>query len=293
MSVSSLQGQVQRVQREISDLQDKLGRATKKESDAIGKVAQVQRGMGGRISASQLQSKLRDLARHQDDAAKAQKEQADLNKKLADKTRDLHKYKTDLVKEEERERKKLQDLDKRRQKEMAAYSRDLDRQLTVQRDQLAALPAPTLVAGAASEPGKRFDLFISHASEDKEEFVRPLAEALHALGVEVWYDEFQLRVGDSLRRFIDKGLANSRFGVVVLSSAFFAKNWPQYELDGMVAREMNGVKVILPIWHRVTKDEVMKFSPTLADRVALNSSIKSIQEIAAELADVALDGENG
>ena len=73
----------------------------------------------------------------------------------------------------------------------------------------------------------------------------------------------QLKVGDSLRRSIDRGLANSKYGVVVLSSAFFAKNWPQYELDGMVAREMNGVKVVLPIWHKVSKDEVLSYSPTL------------------------------
>lgn len=257
----------------------------------MGKLAQVQNSMRGKISAGELQSKLRELARHQEDASKAQKEQADINKRLADKTRDLYKYKADFAKEDERERRKLQDADKKRQKEMADYSRELDRQLSAQRHQLASHPV-TLVAGETVEPMKQFDLFVSHASEDKEEFVRPLAEALQGLGVEVWYDEFQLRVGDSLRRSIDKGLSNSRFGVVVLSSAFFAKNWPQYELDGMVAREMNGVKVILPIWHRVTKDEVMKFSPTLADRIALNSSIKSIQEIAAELADVALDGKN-
>lgn len=288
MSISSLQSQIERLQRDIGDLQDKLGRATKKESDAIGKVAQAQRGMTGNISPSQLQSKLRDLSRYQDDAAKAQKEQAELNKKLADKTRDLHRYKTDLAKEEERERKRLQELEKRRQKEMADYSRDLERQLAAQQSQLAKAPAG-LAASELSEPPKRFDLFISHASEDKEEFVRPLAEALQALGVEVWYDEFQLQVGDSLRRSIDKGLSNSRFGVVVLSSNFFAKNWPQYELDGLVARETSGAKVILPIWHRVTKDEVMKYSPTLADRVALNSSMNSIQEIAANLAKVAHD----
>lgn len=290
MSLSSIQSQVERVQRDVSDLQEKLSRATKKESDAVGKIAQVQNSMRGNMSVSQVQSKLRELARHQEDASKAQKEQADINKRLADKTRDLHKYKADLAKEEERERKRLQESDKKRQKEMADYSRQLDRQLSAQRHQLASR-AVTLVAGEVVEPTKQFDLFISHASEDKEEFVRPLAEALSGLGVEVWYDEFQLRIGDSLRRSIDRGLSNSRFGVVVLSSAFFAKNWPQYELDGMVAREMNGVKVILPIWHRVTKDEVMRFSPTLADRVALNSSIKSIQEIAAEIADVALDGK--
>lgn len=131
------------------------------------------------------------------------------------------------------------------------------------------------------------DGFISHASEDKDEFVRPLALALEHFGFDIWYDEFQLKIGDSLRRSIDRGLANSRYGIVVLSSAFFAKNWPQYELDGLVAKEVNsGAKVVLPIWHKVSKDEVMSYSPSLADKVALKSSSLTIQELAEELAKV-------
>lgn len=113
-----------------------------------------------------------------------------------------------------------------------------------------------------------WDLFISHASEDKEEFVRELADRLTEKGLDVWYDEFTLKMGDSLRRSIDKGLAESDFGVIVLSSDFFKKEWPQKELDGLVARETVDTKVILPIWHKVSKDDVMKFSPTLADRKA-------------------------
>lgn len=66
-----------------------------------------------------------------------------------------------------------------------------------------------------------YDVFICHASEDKEDFVRPLAEALRQENVEVWYDEFTLRLGDSIRRSIDKGLKQSRFGLVVLSKGCF------------------------------------------------------------------------
>lgn len=105
-------------------------------------------------------------------------------------------------------------------------------------------------------------------------------------------DEATLKVGDSLRQKIDQGLSSSRYGVVVLSSAFFAKNWPQYELNGLVAREMHGGKVILPIWHKVSKDEVLNYSPTLADKVALNSAISSVTEIAQQLSEVLHDSEN-
>ena len=96
------------------------------------------------------------------------------------------------------------------------------------------------------------DVFVCHASEDKDEFVRPLAEALRAHHLEVWYDEFALEVGDSLREAIDRGLAASRYGIVVLSPSFFRKRWPRRELNGLVAREMAEDRgMILPIWHHV------------------------------------------
>jgi hypothetical protein len=129
-----------------------------------------------------------------------------------------------------------------------------------------------------------YDAFISHASEDKAKVVKPLATALTKLGFRVWYDEFELRVGDSLRVSIDKGLVNSRFGIVVLSPSFFAKNWPRYELNGLTAREVEGRKVILPIWHAVNRADVLAYSPTLADKVALSTRRLSIKRIAEALA---------
>jgi hypothetical protein len=79
-------------------------------------------------------------------------------------------------------------------------------------------------------------LFISHASEDKDEFVRALAEMLR-LDFEVWYDEYVLTLSDSLLQKINQGLRESDYGIVVLSCAFFAKRWPQAELDGLFALE--------------------------------------------------------
>ena len=129
-----------------------------------------------------------------------------------------------------------------------------------------------------------YDAFICHASEDKKDLVRPLAKALTKMGYRIWYDEFELHVGDSLRQSIDKGLVNSRFGIVVLSKAFFAKKWPQYELDGLTARQMEGHTVILPIWHKITKKTLLKYSPPLADRVAVITEDNTINKIAQELA---------
>src|SRR5258708_32744647 len=112
-----------------------------------------------------------------------------------------------------------------------------------------------------------WDVFISHAGEDKAEVARPLAETLKTAGLRVWLDENELRLGDSLRGKIDHGLAHSLFGVVILSPSFFAKHWPQQELNGLAALESSSRKVLLPVWHGVDQEFVARFAPMLADRV--------------------------
>lgn len=142
-----------------------------------------------------------------------------------------------------------------------------------------------VIAAAATESPQTWDVFVSHASEDKESFVRPLVDALRESGLTVWYDEATLRVGDGLRRSIEKGLAKSQYGVVVISKAFLAKEWPQRELDGLVSREEDGTKVVLPVWHDITAQEVRSRSPMLADRLAVPSS-RGVKAVVQELLQV-------
>lgn len=152
---------------------------------------------------------------------------------------------------------------------------------------LASIPSlvreqpPQVEAGADV-----FDVFISHASEDKESIVRSLANELVSEGLKVWYDEFSLRIGDSLRQKIDKGLAKSRVGLVVLSPSFIGKGWTNYELDGIVTRAVSGEQILLPIWHNITKQEVIDFSPSLADKVARSTATHTVKEIATEIAEL-------
>lgn len=142
-------------------------------------------------------------------------------------------------------------------------------------------PPPSL---ASEERGH--DVFISHASEDKDEIVRALANALVNEGLDVWYDEFSLRIGDSLRQKIDRGLARSRVGLVVLSPSFISKGWPNYELDGIVTRTVSGEQILLPIWHNITKQQVVDFSPSLADKVARSTATHTVKEIAKEISQL-------
>ncbi|MBF4617881.1 DUF1883 domain-containing protein [Clavibacter sp. VKM Ac-2873] len=139
------------------------------------------------------------------------------------------------------------------------------------------------------EEGETWDVFISHASEDKASVAEPLAEALRILGLRVWLDKTELRIGDSLRRKIDYGLAHSSFGVVVLSKSFFVKGWPQYELDGIIGLSVDGGQRMLPIWHEISRDDIARQSPSLVDKIARNTAINTVDEIASEIFEVVSD----
>ncbi len=107
----------------------------------------------------------------------------------------------------------------------------------------------------------------------------------------MWYDEYSLTIGDRLRHSIVKGLQTSRFGVVIFSKHFFRKKWPQLELDGLVTLEEDRRKVILPVWHGVSFDEVAAFSPILADRIAISSEL-GIQTVADKIEQVLRNEES-
>src|SRR5688572_1660795 len=98
-----------------------------------------------------------------------------------------------------------------------------------------------------SEPS--WDVFISHAREDKVAVARPLAEALLRSGLRVWLDEQEISLGDSLTGKINEGLAQSRYGVVILSPDFLAKEWPKRELGALLAIELKHGKRVLPVLH--------------------------------------------
>jgi TIR domain-containing protein len=161
------------------------------------------------------------------------------------------------------------------------YYRDMGKVMVQPVQERGAVPK----APARQAKGESYDVFISHASEDKDAFVRPLAEALRSAGIKVWYDEFTLKWGASLRESIDRGLATSRYGLVVLSHSFFAKDWPQRELNGLFATMKAGERRILPIWHQLSGEEVKKYSPMLSDLLAVNST-EGVPEIVQKVLSV-------
>jgi hypothetical protein len=129
-------------------------------------------------------------------------------------------------------------------------------------------------------------MFVSHANEDKETVAKPLADALREYGYVIWIDYAFLKPGDSLRQAIDLALSTCRFGAVILSPSIFKKAWPQRELDGLVALEARDRrKRILPVLHGLTVAEVSRFSPTLADRLAVSTDL-GMDVVVSQILDV-------
>ena len=293
MSISSATAKVNGLLSDISRIQSKTADIAKRiavESDKISRA--TSRTTSGRPSESTLRSARSDIERAQKEIARLQKSNADELQNLARKQTDLARAQKDLMAEQQKETKKSLDEIKKGQEvirrlESESQSRALE---AVQRFRFpGALEHIPEDPQAQETIVKKYTAFISHASEDKADIARPLTDALRALGHEIWFDEMILKVGDSLRRTIDRGLSNSRFGIVILSPSFFEKGWPQYELDGMVAREVGGNKVILPLWHKVSKAEVISYSPSLGDKIALSTAMFTVEEIAEKIHEVLVE----
>lgn len=126
------------------------------------------------------------------------------------------------------------------------------------------------------------DYFICHASEDKISFVRPLVQNLMKNGASVFYDEYSLKLGDSLLDRINEGLSHSKNAVVILSKFFFEKSWTNAELRGIFQRHIAGEFRLLLIYHGISHEDVIKRYPLLADTFAVDSS-KGIEEVASHI----------
>ncbi|HLW08645.1 MAG TPA: toll/interleukin-1 receptor domain-containing protein [Marinilabiliaceae bacterium] len=282
MSIDYIARQIATVDREINTVEKSIqtidGNISRKSKEAHNLLIKISREKDlKRVLIYQ-----KDLNKKNEEINKLCKDKSNKSKTLADK----QKKKFDLQSKLNKEEQKGRDKTKKEQKEMLTLQQQITREMEKQKTQ--SLHSFDVFKPQSIEPTS-FDVFVSHASEDKDDFVRDFVKCLQENGLSVWYDEFTLRVGDSLRRSIDNGLRSSRYGIVILSEAFFSKEWPQRELDALFAREINGEKVILPIWHKISKNEVLKYSPIIADMLALNTASFTIEEIAKEISDRVLN----
>jgi hypothetical protein len=282
VSITLDRSTLSRLQREIAELRLKEAVEVRKQAELTTKANKAASSASRASSASMLQSYIRETETHSRDLEASHKRHAGISTQIAMKTKQAGQLQDRISRAEESERKTAQKAEEKRQKEHNRQMREMELRIA----SLGREAEPLRTAPIAPGEAEAHDVFICHASEDKEDFVDALAAKAGEAGLDVWYDSFKLKWGDSLRQKIDLGLAGSYFGVVVLSGNFFAKQWTQYELDGLVQKEFAGQGRILPIWHKVTHDEVRKASPSLAGRLALNTMTHSTDDIVSKLVEM-------
>lgn len=271
MSSEQYQRTVNNLDKEIADLEKKKDVATLQ-----SKINTLKKSINSHTSASTLNSRMQQIATHESNQAKKSQDSAELGKKIAEKRKKRAEAYQKLQKEQRNEQKKQ---DKANQQIQASYEARI-KKLQQQLLQPVVTPATTPIAA-----DEEYDVFVSHAYEDKESFVDEFVEALRSQGLKVWYDTDKLKWGDSMREKIDRGLAKSRYGVVILSPNYIAehKYWTKAELNGLFQVETVNGKTILPIWHNLTKKQVVEYSPIIADRKAMTTASMTPEEIAEEL----------
>ena len=277
MSVEQYQREVNSLDSDIAKLQDKKAKADKKYADLQKKIMDASSAANRTKSATTFKSKMRQIEGWNKDSGKASKESTDLSKKIAEKTKKRNDAYSKLQKAEQQQKRKeaanikrMQESYEERINELELHAEDI--RIPLQRN-------------AYQESDEEYDVFISHAWEDKEPFVNELVEELKKLNIKVWYDQDRIPWGSSMRAKIDEGLRKSKFGIAIISHNYIAeeKYWTKAELDGLFQLESINGKVILPIWYNISKKDVMAFSSILGGRKAMTNASMTAEEIAIEM----------
>lgn len=281
MSVLYYQQQVNALDKEISDLEKKKGEKDKEAAKIQAKIIDIEKSITKNTPLSLYKSKQKQIEHHRAEVVKKTSNSADIAKKIADKQKKRNDAYLKLQKAQQDEQKKKDRANKKTAAEYEKRIAELQHQIYTSSIQQAKNDSPSETSGESEE----YDVFVSHAFEDKEDFVNEFVDELKAQDLRVWYDTDRMPWGASMRESIDNGLSKSKYGVVVLSPYYIDENkyWTKTELNGLFQKETVNGKIILPIWHNLTKKQVIEYSPIIADRKAMNTASMTPSEIAAEM----------
>lgn len=284
MSISSIQNTIDRYRKEINDFSTKIATLRKRKVEAEAKAAKAIADARKSKSSSTIKSKMADADRHSKEAARQEKDLATLEKQraareknLLDEEKKLNKAKAEEEKKQAKEREKI---DTSHESKIRSLTRTVN-YVKLEQERLSKVYPLLSVA-----PDEAYDVFISHASEDKASFVDALVDALVKRGVKVWYDRNVLTWGKSIRYNIDNGLQQSKYAIVVLSEFYINKYWTQKEFNALFALGSKYEGFILPIWHNISAEMAKQFSPMLSDSIAIKSSDFSVAEIANQFVEI-------
>nr|MBD5378199.1 TIR domain-containing protein [Bacteroides sp.] len=291
MSVDSIFSAIKRLNNEASTLRIKLANKRKEEANARDKAMKAISVAQNTKMDSVRKSKLTEYERETKKSVTLAKEIADFEKRLSEKENSLFKEQEKLHKaQEEATAKRLKEDDRIRRQTDFKLQLLSSSVRTVQHEQSKINQAFPLLDVRLDES---YDVFISHASDDKATYVDGLVDALTTRGIKVWYDKNQIAWGNSIRQSIDDGLKKSKYAIIVLSEHYMRKYWTSREFNAIFAKESIYGQTILPIWHNITKDQVISYSPMLLDINALNSAVLTVDEIAEAFASKLNYATNG
>lgn len=271
MSVNSYQQKEKTLLTEIARLEKSLANEQKNIATSEKKIASNQSDIARSKNASTIRTKQRTIESETRKLVQSKGKVADLSSKLARKKKDLGDNQIKLTKATQTENNKFQ------KNLQNSYEEQLKKMRQLQQEEIKIIHSDVLNDPSLSD--KEYDIFISYASEDSN-YVDKLETAFNEAGFSIWRDKTSIGWGTSIRQSIDNGLAKSKFGLVVISSDYIQKYWTGYELDGILSKESStGRQMILPLWHNVTKDEVDSKSPSLSNRLALDTRLNTVSEI--------------
>lgn len=281
MSVEQRQREVNNYDKEIASLEQKKAKIDSDIASLQGKILSLQKSITKSTPISTVTAKYKQIENFNSQIGKKATESSELGKKIADKRTRRNDVYLKLQKEQQTENKKKETAN---QQLMLTYQRRIEDL----QQQLVQGIIPKRSNFQTDTVSASYDVFVSHASEDKESFVDEFVEELEKQGLSVWYDTKKIKWGDSLREKIDEGLSNARFGVVVLSPSYIdeKKYWTKAELDALFQVESINGKTILPIWHNLTKKQVEAYSPIIAGRKAMTTASMTPEEIAIQLKEL-------
>lgn len=274
MSLENLRGQLEQIDKDLVKTNRDLAESVRRVARENENITRIKKSITKNTSISLFQSKNRQIETHSREIDRQTRKQVDLQKKIANLTARKVDVEQKIRIEESKVNKALNDeinVVKKLNQELLAQ---------VEKERQEKLEAIQKKAEILASLDKEFDVFISHASEDKTEFVEPLSKTLTAHSISNFYDKESIEWGESIPTKIDKGILHSKICLLVISPNFIRKKWTQREKDAFM---MLDEKKILPIWHKVSKDEVQNFSPTLAAINALNTADNTLEEIATKL----------
>ncbi|WP_297282113.1 toll/interleukin-1 receptor domain-containing protein [uncultured Anaerococcus sp.] len=264
--------------RDIKNIKRKISRLEKSKVDAETRAANcdveaAKIKIKSSDSSSRIRSKQRQMARLKSDAS-------DYRKKSA-------KYSKDIAKENKRLFETTNKLENERQKESIKQEKVLKDFQNLYESRVKNMEENMITEDNLNSDvsNDEFDFFISHAYEDKKNFVDEFVRELRELDLKVRYDDINIPWGGSLREEIDKGLRNSKYGIVILSPSYIeeGKYWTKKELNGLFQKESIEKGKIVPVWYDLNKSDVFNYSPMIADMKAMTSANLTPNEMAAEL----------